>query len=306
MYDNSPRTSVGARILFVDDSRLMRFAARRFLRQYFDVVLAEDGQQAWRILQQDDSIQVVITDLMMPEVDGIELIRRIREAELGRIRALPVLVVTSVEEKAGRRRALDVGANDLVPKPFSGTDLVEPVQEYLRRALVSHDDKPQPARLANVTSTRNGLTQRLEQISSFHDRHGLEFSILHAKLDEYDRIASDHGLNWAESMMRHLERVLAREVRVEDTIGRSDDAVFSMILMATPAVGAKQLRARLRGHLERNPARFPGRTMPLKISFSIQCPGTRDGHSAESILRSGLDRLAEPANVTRLADRITA
>lgn len=306
MYDNSPRKSSAARVLFVDDSRLMRFAGKRFLSQHFDVIVAEDGQQAWKLLQQDDSIKVVITDLVMPEVDGIELIRRIREAEHGRIRALPVLVVTSVEEKAGRRRALDVGANDLVPKPFSGADLVEPVQEYLGRKDAQTGSRPQPGSLANIVSTRDELTHRLEQMGSFHDRHGLEFSILHAKLDDYDEIASRHGLNWAESMMRHLERVLAREVRVEDTIGRSDDSVFSMILMATPAPGAKQLRARLRDHLARNPARFPGRTMALKVSFSIQCPNIRDGHSAETVLRSGLDRLSEPANVTRLVDRITA
>jgi len=306
MYETSRRNGASARVLFVDDSRLMRFAAKRFLCQHFDVVAAQDGQQAWKLLQQDDSIKVVITDLMMPEVDGIELIRRIREAEHGRIRALPVLVVTSVEEKAGRRRALDVGANDLVPKPFSGSDLVEPVQAYLNLSVARPGSRSQPICLANIESTRNGLVHRLEQISSFHDRHGLEFSILHAQLDDYHAIASRHGLNWAESMMRHLERVLAREVRVEDTVGRSDDAVYSMILMATPAVGAKQLRARLREHLARNPACFPGRTMALNVSFSIQCPGAREGHSADATLKAGLARLAEPANVTRLVDRISA
>lgn len=306
MYDNSSRKGDDARILFVDDSRLMRFAGKRFLDQRFDVVVAEDGAQAWELLLQDDSIAVVITDLVMPEVDGIELIRRIREAELGRIRALPVLVVTSVEEKAGRRRALDVGANDLVPKPFSSADLLEPVQEYLRRQDAQPVSRSRPRPLANIVSTRDELIHRIEQIASFHDRHALEFSMLHARLDDYDRIASRYGLNWAESIMRHLERVLAREVRVEDTVGRSDDSVFSMILMATSANGVKQLRARLRENLARNPARFPGRTMALNVSFSIQCPGTREGHSAEAILQTGLDRLAQPANVTRLVDRITA
>lgn len=306
MYDNRPRNSAAARILFVDDSRLMRFAANRFLGQRFDVVLAEDGRQAWQMLQRDDSIKVVITDLMMPEVDGIELIRRIREAGHDRIRTLPVLVVTSVEEKAGRRSALDVGASDLVPKPFSGADLVEPVQGYLQRLAAAKDDSFGPHRLANIVSTRDELVHRLEQISSFHDRHALEFSILHARLDDYDRIAASHGLNWAESMMRHMARVLAREVRIEDIVGRSDDAVFSMILMATAAAGAKRLRARLREHLARNPARFPGRTMDLKVSFSIQCPSARYGQAAETTLRTGVERLSEPANVTRLVDRITA
>lgn len=294
------------RILFVDDSRLMRFAGQRFLRAHFDVVLAEDGRQAWKRLVQDDAIEFVITDLMMPEVDGVELIRRIRKSEHARIRALPVLVVTGVEEKAGRRRALDAGATDLVPKPFSGDDLIEPAHDYLRRTESQPNQRAHSVGAPNVEQTRNDFVNRVQQISSFHERHGLEYSILHARLDDYPQLASRFGLNWAESTMRHLERALAREVRTEDTIGRSDEAVFSMILMATPPAGARQLQARLRQRLARNPARFPGRSMNLELSFSIQCPGSPESHSADAILKAGLARLHEPANVTRLGDRIRA
>lgn len=304
MQDGVEKESSRPRILFVDDSRLIRFAAHRFLREHFDVVLAEDGRKAWSCLRQDRAIGFVITDLMMPEVDGVDLIRRIRQSGHERIRALPVLVVTSVEEKAGRRRALDAGATELVPKPFSGSDLVEPVRDYLRRRQ-QHAGSARPTGMPNIESTRTSFVNRLEQIGSFHDRYGLEFSLVHVRLDNYDRIAARFGLNWAESMMRHLERVLAREVRTEDTIGRSDDAVFSMILMATPEAGAKRLRARLRGHLARNPAHFPGRSMDLQLSFSVQCPEIGALHSADATLQAGLARLEEPANVTRLTDRIT-
>lgn len=304
MQHDVENESSRSRILFVDDSRLIRFAAQRFLREHFDVVLAEDGRQAWACLRQDPAIAFVITDLMMPEMDGIELIRRVRGSGHDRIRALPVLVVTSVEEKAGRRRALDAGATELVPKPFSGSDLVEPVRDYLRRRQ-QVNGRVKWSGMPNIEPARTTFVNRLEQVSSFHDRRGLEFSVLHVRLDDYDRIASRFGLNWAESMMRHLEHALAREVRTEDTIGRSDDAVFSVILMATPAAGAKRLRARLREHLARSPARFPGRSMDLKLSFSVQCPEIDALYSAEATLQAGLARLEEPANVTRLTDRIT-
>lgn len=305
MHDDDPTKAAAPRVLFVDDSRLIRFAARRFLRDQFDVVLAEDGGQAWNILQQDNSIQFVVTDLMMPEVDGLELIRRIRQAPQERIRALPILVVTSMEEKAGRRRALNAGANALVGKPFSGQDLIEPLRKRLRGASDSKTFRIQSGRLPNVEQTRDCLVNRVEQIGSFHDRHGLEFSILHVRLDDYETTASQFGLKRAEALMHHAERILARELRTEDTIGRSDDAVFSLILMATPAIGAKQLRTRLREHLARNPARFAGHTMDLNVSFCIQCPDGKGSRSADAILKAGLERLAEPANVTRLADRIT-
>jgi diguanylate cyclase (GGDEF)-like protein len=297
------------RVLFVDDSRLMRFAANRFLGDEFDVSMAEHGGTAWDAIRNDESIAAVITDLNMPEVDGVELIHRIRNAAEERIRGLPILVVTGVEERAGRRRALDAGANELVPKPFSGSDLVEPTREYLRRRAAAHatsDSVMRPARNPNIEPTRDALVNRLDQIGSFHDRHGMEFSVLHVRIDNYDDIGESLGGHWSESVMRHVERVLAREVRTEDTIGRSAEDCFSIVLMATPAMGAKRLRDRLRTHLARNPARYPGRTLQPVPSFSVQVPDFQSNGSAEAVLRAGLARLREPANVTRLADRITA
>lgn len=305
MLDTRPRESEAVRVLFVDDSRLIRFAGQRFLREEFDVVFAENGRQAWETIQADPSIRMVMTDLMMPEMDGVALIRRIRGSSIERIRNLPVLVVTSVEERAGRRRAMDAGATDLVPKPFSGTDLVHPARQYLRRPG-RRTQAPRPAMLPNIEKQRWAFVNRLEQAASFHDRHRLEYSMLHVRLDNYREIARRFGLNWAESMMRHVERELARSVRVEDTIGRSANAVFSVLLMATPEGGARRLGARLRYRLGQAPVRFPGRTLELKVSLLTQNPALEPEQGAEAVLESGLERLARPANVTRLTDHAMA
>jgi len=304
MHANSPRKTTAPRILFVDDSRLIRFAAQRFLGDRFDVVLAEDGRQAWNILERDETIRFVVTDLMMPDVDGLELIRRIRASRQRHVRALPILVVTSVEENAGRQRALDAGATELVPKPFSAADLVEPLRKHLLDAPVSGTGRSDATRFPNLERTRDTFVNRLEQVTSFHQRHGLEFSILHAKLDDYHTLVCQFGLKAAEQLIHHAECVIARQLRTEDILGRSGDSVLSMILMATPASGAKRLRSRLREHTARNPARLAGCRVELNVSFGIQCPDAVDGDSADSILEAGIARLAEPANVTRLYDRV--
>ncbi len=291
------------RVLFVDDSRLMRFAAGRFLRPAFEVVLAENGHEAWEALRRDSRIAVVITDLIMPEVDGVELIHRIRSASDDRIRALPILAVTGMEEARGRRMAMDAGANDLVPKPFSDTDLIEPAREYLTRSISS---SAHPARPANLRATRAALLDTLEQVASYHDRTGEAYSLLHLRVDNHAGVAARFGDKWAESLMRHVERVVAREVRLEDSLGRSDNNVVSTILMSTDAIGAKRLRDRLRDHLAANPARFPGTTLAIQASFSVQCPDPKNRRGAEATLGSGLARLAQPANVTRLAERFSA
>lgn len=291
------------RVLFVDDSRLMRFAAGRFLQPAFEVVLAENGLQAWNMLRNDPQIAVVITDLIMPEVDGVELIHRIRCASDERIRTLPVLAVTSMEENRGRSLAMDAGANDLVPKPFSDTDLIEPTREYLRRSV---ETMMHPARPSNLRPTRAALIDTIEQVASFHDRTGHSYSLVHLRVDNHASVAQRHGEKWAESLMRHVERVVAREVRLEDSVGRSANDVLSMVLMSTDATGAKRLRDRLRDHLAANPARLPGTTLAIRTSFSVQCPDPQNRRGAEATLAAGLDRLAEPANVTRLADRFSA
>lgn len=302
-HDTSEEVPASKRVLFVDDSRLMRFAANRFLRQEFDVVQANNGRQASRLLMSDPTIGVVITDLIMPELDGFELIRRIRSARDIRIRSLPILAVSSMEEQKARRMALDAGANDLVPKPFSGSDLVEPARQYLARASQA---RARPSHPANVRVTRSDLVGTLEQVASYHDRIGQEYALLHLRVDNHAAIASRYGARWAESLMRHVERVVAREIRLEDSLGRSAEDVLTMVLMSTGATGAKCLRDRLREHLVSHPARYPGTTLAIQASFSVQCPDPKRHGDGETILREGLERLAQPANVTRLVDRVSA
>lgn len=302
MTQLGPQQAIPVRILFVDDSRVMRFAGQRILRDHFDVAVAEDGRCAWESVQNDASIRAVVTDLIMPEMDGIELIHRIRNAPDPRIRGLPVMVVTSVEEQSGRRRALDAGANDLVPKPFTGSDLIDPLHDYLRRA--PNGAACGPMLPANVERTRIAFVNRLEQVECFHHRHGLEFSLLHVRLQGYHQAVRQHGLNHAEALMRHLERALAREVRTEDTVGRSDESTFSIVLMATPSIGARRLSERLRIMLARNPVRFPGYSVALSVRVVIQSPKPDDVRGADDLLEAGLARLTQPANVTRLADRL--
>ena len=150
------------------------------------------------------------------------------------------------------------------------------------------------------------MIDTIEQVASFHDRTGHSYSLVHLRVDNHASVAQRHGEKWAESLMRHVERVVAREVRLEDSVGRSANDVLSMVLMSTDATGAKRLRDRLRDHLAANPARLPGTTLAIRTSFSVQCPDPQNRRGAEATLAAGLDRLAEPANVTRLADRFSA
>ncbi|MGQ9745268.1 MAG: hybrid sensor histidine kinase/response regulator [Dissulfurimicrobium sp.] len=98
-----------SRILLAEDSSFYRNLLSSYLSAAgFNVTMSEDGQDAWEKLQQE-AFDVVITDIEMPRMNGLELTRKIRED--ARLKGLPVIVVTSLSGEEGRRRAIQVGVD---------------------------------------------------------------------------------------------------------------------------------------------------------------------------------------------------
>ena len=112
------------RILVVDDTSLNRTILRRALEtQGHEVVEADNGRAAMAVLEPDNpsGVDVVLTDLEMPEMDGYETLRRIKASES--LRDLPVIVISAVEELDSVVRCIEMGAADYLPKPFNAAIL---------------------------------------------------------------------------------------------------------------------------------------------------------------------------------------
>ncbi|MEV0132925.1 response regulator transcription factor [Dactylosporangium sp. NPDC050688] len=121
---------MGQRVLVVDDDPTVSDVVRRYLeREGFAVELAGDGQQALDAYGTERP-DLVVLDLMLPGIDGLEVCRRLREQD----RTLPVIMLTALGEESDRVLGLEIGADDYVTKPFSPRELVLRVQSVLRRA----------------------------------------------------------------------------------------------------------------------------------------------------------------------------
>ena len=122
----------GARVLVVDDEPMVcDVLARYLIREGFDVDTAGDGEQALTAFAANPP-QLVLLDLMLPRIDGLEVFRRIREAA-----STPVIMLTARGEEADRIVGLEIGADDYVTKPFSPREVVARVRAVLRRAEVT-------------------------------------------------------------------------------------------------------------------------------------------------------------------------
>ncbi|HZO36106.1 MAG TPA: response regulator transcription factor [Solirubrobacteraceae bacterium] len=124
-----------ASILVCDDDPQILRALRVVLRDAgYDVVLAETGEEALDRAAVRPP-QAAIVDLMLPGIDGVEVCRRLREWS-----DMPVIVLSAVDEEAEKVRALRMGADDYVTKPFSPDELIARLEAALRRAGASADE----------------------------------------------------------------------------------------------------------------------------------------------------------------------
>ena len=119
----------GARVLVVDDEPIVREVLSRYLaRGGFAVETAEDGERALQAFENWDP-DLVVLDLMLPHVDGLEVFRRIRS-----VAPTPVIMLTAKAQEGDRLAGLEIGADDFIVKPFSPREVVARVRTVLRRA----------------------------------------------------------------------------------------------------------------------------------------------------------------------------
>ncbi len=141
-------------VLIVDDSRVVRRTILNTLGPSFNVLEAGDGAAGWRMLRQNSRIDVVISDIQMPEMDGYNLICKVRAVEDPALREIPIIVITSAEDDITRERAYACGANDFILKPFHADQLVNCVRtqiaEYRKanRSLTAPAPPPAPPKPA--------------------------------------------------------------------------------------------------------------------------------------------------------------
>jgi CheY-like chemotaxis protein len=118
----------GATILVVEDNAEMRAYLREELRGDYAVLDAADGEEGWDTVQAERP-DLVVSDVMMPETDGFELCRRIKDDEA--LRSIPVLLLTARADEEATLEGLESGADDYVAKPFGPEELRRRIENHL-------------------------------------------------------------------------------------------------------------------------------------------------------------------------------
>jgi CheY-like chemotaxis protein len=121
---------IGKKVLVVDDDIRNIFALTSLLERHgMEVVGCETGREAIQKVEQDEDLDMILMDIMMPEMDGFETMRRIRSHP--RLRRLPILALTAKAMKGDRDRCLQAGASDYIAKPVNTEELLALLRIWL-------------------------------------------------------------------------------------------------------------------------------------------------------------------------------
>lgn len=274
------------RLLMVDDSRVMRTAAKKMLGASFDVVLAEDGVEGWQKICDDQTIQVVFSDLSMPNMDGYELLKKIRDSDDSGISGLPVIIVTGAENDEGaREKALESGATDFITKPFNSTDILARATAHANYQR-ERKQLQQQTMFDLLTGLGNGrfLESRLRQELAFSRRHGHQLSVIAINLDHFHDIFLKVGKATAEDLLKNVAKILSDLVRKEDTSARVGLARFMLLLPCADGEGAMLFANRVYEQVSKLRVKVGDTEKAVSCSVAVSTPESHPGQTPRSVL----------------------
>ncbi len=206
------------RILIVDDEpAVLELLVYNLNKAHYEVLTADNGREALRLARNSEP-DLILLDLMLPEVDGLDVCRELRRSS-----QVPIIMITARDEEVDRVVGLELGADDYVCKPFSVRELLARIKAVLRRVSGETNEGLATTRLAGP----GGLNLKIEQREAWVDSTRLDLSRL-----EFDLL---------HTLLAHAGRVLSREQLLQQVWGYDypgdDRAVDSAV---------KRLRAKLR------------------------------------------------------------
>jgi DNA-binding response OmpR family regulator len=186
-------------LIIEDEETLSETLAYNIERQGYEVVTSVDGNEGLK-LARDLQPDLIILDLMLPGLDGIEIMRILRKES-----GIPILILTAQGEEIDKVVGLELGADDYMAKPFSMRELLARVKALLRRVAIDQEDKPVSPAIPTETLSFGNLTidQKRHEVS-------LDGKPLKFKPKEYDLLSF---------LVNHKGQVLTRTTLLERVWG---------------------------------------------------------------------------------------
>jgi two-component system cell cycle response regulator len=274
-----------ARILVVDDheDNIELLRARLEARGY-EVDGAKDGQEA---LDQVERVcpDLILLDVMMPKIDGIEVVRRLKaKTAADELPFIPVIMQTALDSTENKVEGLDAGADDYITKPINFAELEARVNSLLRikglqsslaareKELKEVNDKLRQISLTDgltQVENRRSLEERLNEMWQHSVRLHEPIAVVMCDIDKFKSVNDQYGHQAGDAVLKEFAQILRNEAREIDRVGRYGGEEFLLILPGTVLDAAVTFAERLRDKVAKHTFSYTGGTLCRTMSCGV-------------------------------------
>ncbi|HKC80544.1 MAG TPA: diguanylate cyclase [Gemmatimonadaceae bacterium] len=292
------------RILVVDDheDNIELLRARLEARGY-EVEGASDGQAALDAVQRTCP-DLILLDVMMPKMDGMEVVKRLK-ANKG-LPFIPVIMQTALDSTENKVEGLDAGADDYITKPINFAELEARVNSLLRIKTLQSDlaarerelsDLNDKLRLISLTDglteveNRRSLELHLHEMWQHSMRLHEPIALIICDIDKFKAVNDNYGHQAGDSVLKEFAQLLKSEAREIDRVGRYGGEEFLLILSGTVLDAAVTFAERLREKVEGHTFSYTGGTLRRTMSCGVAASPHPRVKDQEALLRAADDAL---------------
>jgi diguanylate cyclase (GGDEF)-like protein len=275
-----------------DDPVARKILEKTLIKEGHEVVSVENGRKAFDLFKQR-FFPIILTDWMMPEMDGIELCRAVRNHQASGY--VFVIILTSKDSKDDIVTGLNSGADDYVNKPFNPPELKARIKTCMRilgleRSLKKANEN---IRILSITDpltksyNRGYITECLPKEINRAIRYERALSLVLCDIDYFKKVNDTYGHQAGDQVLIEVVRSIKNSIRQElDWIARYGGEEFLIVLPETGPEGACILAERLRNNISKHKFIFQEKAIHITCSFGIS--GFDSATSGENISSESL------------------
>jgi diguanylate cyclase (GGDEF)-like protein len=249
----SKKTSI---LVVDDDPAALETLAELLIEAGYRVLAATGGQQALALLKQQTGIDLIVSDLMMPEINGIALTKEIHSMELN----IPIIVITGFATIELAVETMKAGAADFITRPFNNEQIKITIKKVLetkrlqklageREFYKQLSNRDEMTGLANYRSCHETLEKETERAK----RYNRPLTIMMIDIDDFKGCNDTYGHLAGDAAMMQIAGLIKKQTRTSDVVARYGGEEFMVILPETTIEEASFVAERIRQAIEAHP-----------------------------------------------------
>jgi len=264
-------------LLIVDDSPAVRTLIKNVVTEnslFSNCLEAQDGMEALKLFF-NNKVDFIITDIMMPKVDGYKLISAIKESEAGK--DIPVIMLSAGKKGVmDKVKGLEIGASDYLIKPFDSSELLARIIVFLKMQRLQEELKEKNALLEklSITDELTGIYNRryfceyMNMHMALAKRHNYQIGCIMIDVDLFKKVNDTFGHDVGDKVLKGIARLMKDKIREGEIIARFGGEEFIVGLCRVDTSGAMIAAERIRKAVE-GANLSDDANNPLKMTVSI-------------------------------------